>query len=420
MKTGSFGRLLSPLSALATLLAVGSSLAAPGDLYVSDVAGKQILKFTPDGSRTVFASDLDAVGPLAFDRAGNLFVTEPSQGTILKFAPDGTQTTFASGLSSPSWSAFDGAGNLFVAESFGDTGDILRFTPSGTKSTFATGGYFAGLCFDSLGNLVNATAGPTNPDGGIVYYSPDGTVHTFYETVDGPGVAGPGLAFASGQLGGVLYATSGDEILGFASPECLACPHLPAPIGGVFAMGLDGALSLALDGAGNLFVSESGNGSILKFAPPNAIRSTFASGLEGDAYLAFEPVTEKLRNISARGLVGTGDDVLIGGFIVGGNALANNTVVVRALGPSLTQGGVTNPLADPVLELRDASGALIAANDNWQDTQSGQITASGLAPGNPKESAIYATLSAGAYTAVVHGVGNATGVALVEVYSVAQ
>ena len=309
MKTGSFGRLLSSLSALALLVAVGSTLAAPGDLYVSDVAGRQILKFTPDGTRSVFASGLDAVGPLAFDRAGNLFVTAPIQGTILKFAPDGTQTIFASGLSFPGWPAFDGAGNLFVTESFGDIGDILRFTPSGTKSTFATGGYFSGLCFDLLGNLVNATAGPTNLSGGLVYYSPDGTVHTFYETVNGPGVAGPGLAFASGALGGVLYAASGDQILVFASPEpgfasgLFNVPDLPAPIGGVFAMGLDGALSLALDSAGNLFVSESGNGSILKFAPPNATRSTFASGLEGYAYLAFEPVTEKLRNISARGLV---------------------------------------------------------------------------------------------------------------------
>ena len=136
--------------------------------------------------------------------------------------------------------------------------------------------------------------------------------------------------------------------------------------------------------------------------------------------MAFEPVTEKLRNISARGLVGTGDDVLIGGFIVGGNALANNAVIVRTIGPSLAQAGVTNALADPVLEVHDASGGLIASNDDWQDTQEVQITAGGLAPKDPKESAIYATLPAGGYTAVVRGAGDATGVALVEVYSVAQ
>src|SRR5436190_5143416 len=98
MKTGTFGRLFSSLAALAILLVVGSTLAAPGELYVSDVAGKQILKYTPDGTKTVFVSGLDAVGPLAFDRAGNLLVTEPSQGVILKFTPDGTKSTFVSGL----------------------------------------------------------------------------------------------------------------------------------------------------------------------------------------------------------------------------------------------------------------------------------------------------------------------------------
>jgi hypothetical protein len=157
----------------------------------------------------------------------------------------------------------------------------------------------------------------------------------------------------------------------------------------------------------------------LKFAP-DGTKSTFASGLEGNAYLAFEPVTEKLRNISARGLVGTGDDVLIGGFIVGGSALANNGVVARAIGPSLTGAGVTNALSDPTLELHNSSGVIIASNDDWQDSQEDQITASGLAPSDPNESAIYATLPAGNYTAVVRGANDTTGVALVEIYSVGQ
>ncbi len=74
MKTGSFGRFLSSLAALAVFFAVGSTLAASGDLYVSDVAGKRVLKYTPDGTKSVFASGLDSVGQLAFDRTGNLFV----------------------------------------------------------------------------------------------------------------------------------------------------------------------------------------------------------------------------------------------------------------------------------------------------------------------------------------------------------
>lgn len=134
--------------------------------------------------------------------------------------------------------------------------------------------------------------------------------------------------------------------------------------------------------------------------------------------MAFEPITEKLRNISARGLVGTGDNVLIGGFIVGGNGLANNGVIARAIGPSLTKAGVSNPLGDPVLELHNSAGSIVASNDDWQATQKDLISARGLAPSNSKESAIYATLPAGSYTAVVRGAGDSTGVALVEVYSV--
>ena len=405
MKTGTFGRLFSSLAAFTILFVVGSTLAAPGDLYVSDVAGKQILKFTPAGTKSVFVSGLDGVGPLAFDRAGNLFVTASSQpDAVLKFAPGAVKSTFISGLSSPGWLAFDRAGNLFVTESFGDTGDISKITPSGTKSTFTSGGHFSDLIFDPYGsNLFTSTADATNPDGPLVLYNPDGTAHSFRYSV------GPGLAFA----GGFIYTTGGGNIAkSFPVPGSLAPDYL-------FASGLDGPLSLAFDSAGNLFVSETGSGSILKFAP-DGTRSTFASGLEGDAYLAFEPAPDRLRNISARGLVGTGDDALIGGFIVGGSALLNNVVVVRALGPSLSQAGVTNALSDPVLELHDASGALIATNDDWQYSQSDVITATGLAPSNPKESAIYAALPDGSYTVVVRGAGDTTGVALIEVYSIAQ
>ena len=115
--------------------------------------------------------------------------------------------------------------------------------------------------------------------------------------------------------------------------------------------------------------------------------------------------------------MGTGDEVLIAGFIVGGNALVDNAVVVRALGPSLAAFGVKNPLRNPRLELRDGSGALIAANDNWRDTQATAISATGLAPAQLSESAIAVTLPAGNFTALVRGGGDTTGVALAEVYS---
>jgi hypothetical protein len=128
----------------------------------------------------------------------------------------------------------------------------------------------------------------------------------------------------------------------------------------------------------------------------------------------------RLANISTRAFVGTGGDVLIGGFILGGNNEPGaSKVVVRAIGPSLAQSGVANALADPTLELRDANGAAITSNDNWQDDQqqAAQLRASGVPPTNNLEAAIAASLPPGAYTAVVAGKNNGTGVALVEVYN---
>jgi hypothetical protein len=123
----------------------------------------------------------------------------------------------------------------------------------------------------------------------------------------------------------------------------------------------------------------------------------------------------RLGNVSTRGQVGTGDNILIGGLIIGGSA--PKPVVVRALGPTLAQFGVTGVLADPNLQLRDANGNLVEANNDWQQSpEAAIIIADGKAPPNAKESAIARTLSPGNYTALVSGVGGATGTALVDVY----
>ena len=121
-------------------------------------------------------------------------------------------------------------------------------------------------------------------------------------------------------------------------------------------------------------------------------------------------------NIATRLSAGTGENVLIGGFIIQGNA--PKKVVLRAIGPSLTQFGVPNALADPVLELRNSTGGLIFSNDNWRDNQAQeeQILATGLQPSNDLESAILAYLDFGPYTAVVSGKNNGTGNGLAEVY----
>jgi hypothetical protein len=136
-----------------------------------------------------------------------------------------------------------------------------------------------------------------------------------------------------------------------------------------------------------------------------------------EVYDLGQGVAAKLGNISTRALVGTGGEIVIGGFILGSHNDADR-VVVRGIGPSLTAAGVPNALADPTLELRDGHGALLASNNNWQDNpaQAAELIAAGLAPANNLESAIATTLPAGSYTALLSGVNDGVGVGLVEVY----
>lgn len=135
-----------------------------------------------------------------------------------------------------------------------------------------------------------------------------------------------------------------------------------------------------------------------------------------EVYDISQTTNSKLANISTRGFVDSGDNVMIGGFIVGGSSGGSAMVLVRAIGPSLHKFGVTNPLQDPTLELHDGNGAIIASNDNWKETQRAQIEATTIPPSDDAESAVLRTVAAGNYTAIVRGADNTTGVALVEVY----
>ncbi len=127
----------------------------------------------------------------------------------------------------------------------------------------------------------------------------------------------------------------------------------------------------------------------------------------------------QLANVSTRGFVGTEDDVMIGGVIIGPAGASAATVVVRAIGPSLAGAGVKDSLADPTLELHDGNGAIIASDDDWQDdpAQAALLEGANLAPADSHESAIYKTLPTGSYTAIVQGKNGTTGVGLVELYN---
>ena len=174
-----------------------------------------------------------------------------------------------------------------------------------------------------------------------------------------------------------------------------------------------------------------------QLAPPSDLESAIVSTLQPGSYTAIlkgqgnttgvglvdvydvdRTSASRLANISGRALVQTGNDALFAGFVVGNNIGAAR-VVVRGIGPSLAQAGVTNPLLDPTLELRDANAALLISNDNWQEnaTQAGQISATGLAPSNSLESAIATSLVPGSYTAIVAGKNGGVGIGVVEVYN---
>ena len=208
--------------------------------------------------------------------------------------------------------------------------------------------------------------------------------------------------------------------------------------------GVQGALSDPLlelyDSSGNLLASnndwQQNQAQALRdanLAPANDLDSAVLVALTPGAYTAIvrgngnatgiglvevydlQPgATSKLGNLSTRGLVGSGQNVMIGGAIVTGPDTAR--VVFRALGPSLAGVGIPNPLSDPQLDLFDGNGTKIFSNNNWKESQQAAIASTGLSPSSDLESAIVSDLAPGNYTAVVSGVNGATGVALVEAY----
>ena len=329
-----------------------------GHLYVADPGRSSILVLTlPDGGGSTFAQGLNSPVGLAIDISGNLYVSEASTGNIIKFAPDKTNTTFATNAGEPAGIAFDNSGNLFVAD-FGG-GKIYKYNPAGTQTVFATGLSFpADVAVDSAGNIFVSDSG----SGTIFKFTPDGTKSTF-------------------------------------------------------ASGLSRPFGLAFESTGSLIVADNEEGATLRFSAAGVKSVIFSSDFNTPQFVAVEPASHRLLNLSTRGLVQSEENVLIAGFVVGGAGPIGTSVLIRALGPSLAPFGVANPLPDPLLELHDASGALLATNNDWKESQEAAITNTQLAPKDTHESAILTSLKGGAYTAVVRSANGSPGTAVVEVYS---
>jgi sugar lactone lactonase YvrE len=372
--------------------------AATGDILETN-EGNVIRFSTSSATPSTFATALSNPKGIVFDGNGHLYVADPGKSAVLVFTlPDATGSTYVSGLSSPTGLAFDTAGSLYVSEA--GTGNILKFTRDGMRTTFASNvGASAGLTFDASGNLFASdfTGGKINK------FSPDGTQSTFATGLDHPA----GLAIDS--AGNIFEADSGTGTIFKFAPDGTKSS---------FVTGLSRPYGLAFEATGNLIVADNASGATLRYTPAAVKTVVFSSNFNTPQFVAVEPAQHQLLNISTRGFVQGGSDVLIAGFIVGGNGPVGTHIVVRALGPSLAAFGITNPLPDPVIELRDSSGALIASNNDWQDSQAAAVTASGLQPSDPRESAIVTTLHGGAFTAILGSATGAPGTALVEVYSV--
>ncbi len=436
----------------------GLAFDSAGNLYATDTLTNSIFKYTPTGSKTTFATGLSGPFGLAFD-AGNLFVSQTNSNIISKITPAGSKTTFASSLSVPEGLAFDSSGNLYVANF--NNGHITRITAGGTQSAFTTG--LSGprhLALDQSDNLYVADF----PTQSIFKFTPAATKSTFASSTN----AG-GLAFepASGHLANISTRASvetgeGVTIAGFivtgTDSKTVVLRGLGPTLTGAGVTGVLADPTLQLfDGSGHPFWfndnwKDTQQAQIQNLglacagaacAPPNDLESAILQDLPPGNYTAHltgkngttgvglvevydvsPGVFAELTNVSTRGFVGTDQNVMIGGFITSGGNGATQ-VVVRGLGPTLTQYGVTGVLADPFLSLRDGNGNVLWNNNDWKDSQQTEIQNLGLAcagapcaPPNDLESAILRTVAPGNYTAILSGRNRTTGIGLVEIYKV--
>jgi len=434
----------------------GTTSTGGGDLDVSGAG--TIFKLAPDGTYTILhtftGGDTDGSEPwggLTRGSDGNYYGTttrggSDDLGTVYKITPAGGFKLLHS---------FDGNdGNRPVGElaqgpdgnfygvtegSSGGSGNIFKITPQGALTAIH---YFdspsdgdspqAGLTLGNDGNFygMTFTGGPTITGTAFrlgTKSAPIGNISTRLEVGTGNNVLIGGFIISgNGPTKNIILRALGPTLTQFGVIGALNNPAIELHDG-------TGALVRANDN----WATDPNAQSVINSgkAPPNPNESAMfvplvpgsytavVHGVGGgtgvglvEAYDVDGAAATQLSNISTRGFVQSGTGVMIAGLIVGGTG--SKTMVIRGLGPTLAQFGVTNVLADPTLDVRDANGVRVMANDNWKNTQQSDIEASGLAPPNDLEAAVLVTLTPGKYTAVVSGVGNATGNALVEAYSV--
>jgi uncharacterized repeat protein (TIGR03803 family) len=426
-----------------------------GTIYVATSGGSLSLLYTfsaTDGNG--FNNDGSMPNGMAYGSDGNLYGTTSGggthgAGTVFKITTSGAFTTLVSfdGVQAgkPMAGLVEGSDNNFYGTtSNGGTanaGVVFKITPSGTLTVVAslTGDIAAPskLVQGTDGKFYGTgqAAGATNA--GCVFVVDAGLsplVPTVLGNISTRGVAQTGNDV---MIGGFIIGGTGNKSVllraigpSLSNPPFNLTNTLQNPTlslfdgsGTMIAFNDDwGQAANAQSIPSNLQPSNSAESAILTSLPPGNY-TAIVKGVNGGTGIGLVEVFDldsaagsRLTNISTRGLVETGDSVMIGGFVV--NGPNSGEVVVRAIGPSLSSPpfNIANALQNPSLFLFDANGNMFASNDDWRSTQQDEIIATGLQPSNDAESAIVITLIPGNYTAIVRGVNGTVGVALVEVY----
>ena len=424
-----------------------------GNAFVSTDTGDIFDIEVSTGTITTFSSGFTQPTGMDFrpakfggdtDRVGFLYVADTSTGVISQISGTGTVTTFVSGAAGPNYLTFEVNAKPVVvtgiASDIADTSATVNGTvnPNGSETTYhfeygtttaygsTTPDTSAGSGFESVavsepltgltpGTVYHFRVTATNSGGTVT--GADGTFTTF--DVPPPPTPTPTPIVVTGNATSVTDTTA--TLNGTVNPSGAATTY-QFEYGVTTAYGSTTTSTSAGSGFTAVPVSADltglTSGTLYHFRLTATNGGGTANGADGTFTTAGSTVAGKALNISTRVDVESGDNVGIGGFIITGTG--SKLVVVRGIGPSLAP-GVSGALADPLLELHDSTGAIIATNDNWMSnsvTDQATLTDNNLAPTNDLESAIVATLPAdgATYTAIIKGSSGETGVALVEAY----
>jgi sugar lactone lactonase YvrE len=432
---------------------------------ITTIAGNGQYGYSGDGGPALNAA-LDPISQVSVDPAGNIYVSSDYHpGRIRKIDTNGIISTLAGRndngclnpetpgviatdlcLESTTNSVFDAKGNSFTSVAgfsqvikissdkkvallagvtFASVSATSGFGGDGGPASKGVINHSDGLAMDSKGDLYIADT--DNDRIRKVTFDPPilGNISTRLAVGTGNNVLIGGFIISGTERKNVVVRALGPTLEDFGVQGAMVNPFLELH-------GSSGQLLASNDD----WMTNTNKQEIidLGLAPPKNAECAILTTLDPGAYTAIvkgvndttgvaivetydadKTANSKLANISTRGFVQTGSNVMIAGLIPQGNHPTK--MIVRAIGPSLAAFGITNALPDPTLELHDASGAIIASNDDWRVGHEAEIASTGLPPTNDKESAIVGIFPPGNYTAIVQGKDGSTGVALVEAYA---